>query len=86
MSNSRQFTPIKNNKLAQVIIAITIGTLGGLIFAILKLPLPWMLGAMVFVTVAAGIWHPSSSTFYAKAEHGRFHRSTAWKSIHTRAY
>ena len=44
---------IKNNKLAQVIIAITIGTLGGLIFATIKLPLPWMLGAMVFVTVAA---------------------------------
>ena len=53
MSNSRQFTAIKKNKLAKVIIAITIGTLGGLIFAILKLPLPWMLGAMVFVTVAA---------------------------------
>ena len=53
MSNSRHLTAIKNNKLATVVIAITIGTVGGFVFALLKLPLPWMLGAMVFVTVAA---------------------------------
>ena len=53
MSSSRHLTAIKNNKLATVVIAITIGTVGGFVFALLKLPLPWMLGAMVFVTVAA---------------------------------
>lgn len=44
---------IKNKKIVAVFIAILIGTIGGLIFAIIKLPLPWMLGAMVFVTIAA---------------------------------
>ena len=34
-------------------LAIAIGTAGGTLFALLKLPLPWMLGAMVFVTVAS---------------------------------
>ncbi|MDG1274067.1 MAG: AbrB family transcriptional regulator, partial [Alphaproteobacteria bacterium] len=42
-----------NNKIITVFIAILIGTVGGFIFAIIKIPLPWMLGAMVFVTIAA---------------------------------
>ena len=44
---------IKNKKIVAVFIAILIGTIGGFIFAMIKLPLPWMLGAMVFVTIAA---------------------------------
>ena len=44
---------MKNNKIIAVFIAILIGTVGGFIFAIIKVPLPWMLGAMVFVTIAA---------------------------------
>ncbi len=39
--------------LSPILIAVSIGTLGGLIFSILNLPLPWMLGSMVFVTGAA---------------------------------
>ena len=35
------------------LLAIVIGAAGGTVFALLKLPLPWMLGAMVFVTVAS---------------------------------
>jgi uncharacterized protein len=41
------------HKSGSVILAIAIGAIGGVVFAALKLPLPWMLGAMVFVTVAA---------------------------------
>jgi membrane AbrB-like protein len=36
-----------------VILAIAIGATGGALFAALKMPLPWMLGAMVFVTVSS---------------------------------
>ena len=36
-----------------LLLAIGIGATGGTVFALLKLPLPWMLGAMVFVTVAS---------------------------------
>jgi membrane AbrB-like protein len=41
------------HKHGSVFLAIAIGIVGGGVFAALKLPLPWMLGAMVFVTVAA---------------------------------
>lgn len=34
-------------------LALLLGFAGGLIFSMLKLPLPWMLGAMTFTTVAA---------------------------------
>ncbi|MBM85148.1 MAG: ammonia monooxygenase [Rhodospirillaceae bacterium] len=33
--------------------ALVFGAVGGTVFAILKMPLPWMLGSMVFVTVAS---------------------------------
>ncbi len=36
-----------------VILAIAIGTAGGALFAFLKTPLAWMLGSMVFVTIAS---------------------------------
>ena len=51
---------MKNNKIITVFIAILIGTVGGFIFAIIKVPLPWMLGAMVFVTIAAVSGVPST--------------------------
>lgn len=35
------------------LLALTLGTLGGWLFSLLSLPLPWMLGAMTAVTVAA---------------------------------
>jgi uncharacterized protein len=41
------------HKHGSMFLAIAIGAAGGGAFAVLKLPLPWMLGAMVFVTVAA---------------------------------
>ena len=42
---------MKNNKIITVFIAILIGTVGGFIFAIIKVPLPWMLGAVSGVPV-----------------------------------
>jgi uncharacterized protein len=36
-----------------IALAVAIGTLGGAIFKYLTIPLPWMLGSMVFTTVAA---------------------------------
>ena len=36
-----------------LVLALTIGAFGGLLFAFWELPLPWMLGSMVFVTIAA---------------------------------
>ncbi|MDC3080230.1 AbrB family transcriptional regulator [Rhodospirillaceae bacterium] len=36
-----------------LILALSIGTFGGLLFAFWTMPLPWMLGSMVFVTIAA---------------------------------
>ncbi len=36
-----------------MVLALAIGTAGGLLFAWLKLPLPWMMGAMVATTIAS---------------------------------
>jgi len=41
------------HKGGSMVMAIAIGAVGGAVFAAIKMPLPWMLGAMVFVTVAA---------------------------------
>ncbi len=41
------------HKHGSMFMAIAIGAAGGGLFAFLRMPLPWMLGAMVFVTVAA---------------------------------
>ena len=40
-------------KLWQIALALTIGAIGGYIFLQLRLPLAWMMGAMVFTTAAA---------------------------------
>jgi membrane AbrB-like protein len=37
----------------RILLALAIGTAGGFLFKALTLPLPWMLGSMTFVTVAA---------------------------------
>lgn len=37
----------------RLLLALGLGTLGGMLFAYLRLPLPWMMGAMVVNTVAA---------------------------------
>ena len=47
------FGSIKKKHLIAVLTAISIGSCGGFLFALIKIPLPWMLGAMVFVTIAA---------------------------------
>ncbi len=36
-----------------MLLALAIGTAGAVLFAVLRMPLPWMLGAMTFVTVAS---------------------------------
>ena len=38
---------------AKFLFALALGALGGAVFYMLQLPLPWMLGAMSFVTIAA---------------------------------
>lgn len=43
------------------LLALAFGVAGGLVFSLLKLPLPWMLGPMLFSSVAAVIGAPVSS-------------------------
>lgn len=43
----------KKNMLPRALLALAIGTAGGFLFAYLKLPLPWMMGAMVATTIAS---------------------------------
>lgn len=40
-------------RLLPFVLALALGTLGGWLFSLLRLPLPWMLGAMTAVTIAA---------------------------------
>lgn len=46
------------SSIARIALAIAIGAVGGLVFSRLGLPLPWMLGAMAFCTVAAVMGAP----------------------------
>ena len=41
------------SQLRALLPTLAIGTVGGTVFALLSMPLAWMLGAMVFTTVAA---------------------------------
>ncbi|WP_096435044.1 AbrB family transcriptional regulator [Alteribacter populi] len=43
------------NKIARFLETLTIGTIGGAVFAVANLPLPWVLGALSFVLVWQGI-------------------------------
>ncbi len=40
-------------KLVRLALSLLLGTLGGVVFFYLNLPLPWMLGSMAFTTIAA---------------------------------
>lgn len=44
--------------LGRIALALTIGAAGGLVFTKLTMPLPWMLGAMLFNTIAALLHAP----------------------------
>ena len=44
---------MSRRNLLGLVLAGAIGTLGGWVFFILALPLPWMLGSMLFTAVAA---------------------------------
>ncbi|HEM47074.1 MAG TPA: hypothetical protein ENO23_08520, partial [Alphaproteobacteria bacterium] len=46
------------SSIARIALAVAIGAVGGLVFSRLGLPLPWMLGAMAFCTVAAVMGAP----------------------------
>lgn len=48
------------SRLGRVILALGIGAAGGWVFALLTMPLPWMLGSMAFCTVAAVVRAPIS--------------------------
>ncbi len=49
---------MKTKNLLKIIFALAIGFLGGLIFYILTMPLPWMLGSIVFCLIASIIKLP----------------------------
>ncbi len=48
-----QPSPDRWGVLWRIAVALCLGTLGGSVFLVLTMPLPWMLGAMTFNTVAA---------------------------------
>ena len=52
---------MNNNRIARIALAIALGIAGGYTFNLLRLPLPWMLGAMTFNTVAALLRAPVES-------------------------
>ena len=45
-------------RIVRILLGLAIGTAGGLCFYNFKLPLPWMIGAMVFTTVASAAGLP----------------------------
>jgi len=49
---------LKDRVIARVVLALAIGVAGAMLFSWLKLPLPWMLGAMTATTVAALVGAP----------------------------
>jgi uncharacterized protein len=50
--------PSPGRRLGRIAFALGLGTLGGVVFNALTIPLPWMLGPMVFNTVAAVLRAP----------------------------
>jgi membrane AbrB-like protein len=51
----------------RILLALAIGSAGGLCFFLLKLPLPWMIGAMVFTTTASAAGLPLAFSFRLRA-------------------
>ncbi len=49
------------SSLLRVVLALAIGAVGGWVFTLLTMPLPWMLGSMAFCTVAAVMRAPISA-------------------------
>ncbi|UUX50548.1 AbrB family transcriptional regulator [Nisaea acidiphila] len=52
-SGSQATPETRQHVLRKALVAIAIGTAGGFLFAFLKLPLPWMMGAMVATTICS---------------------------------
>jgi uncharacterized protein len=57
--------------------ALALGICGGLLFQHLALPLPWMMGPMVFCTLAALLKAPVAAPPVIKAAHDDGHRRDA---------
>jgi hypothetical protein len=47
----------------RILLGLAIGAAGGLVFYFLQMPLPWMIGAMVFSTIAAAAGAPIAFSF-----------------------
>ncbi len=58
MARASRPSPSKSEAAAKTILALALGGLGGWIFYSLRLPLPWMLGALSFTMVAALLGAP----------------------------
>jgi membrane AbrB-like protein len=54
-------------RIVRILLALAIGTAGGLCFFETRLPLPWMIGAMVFTTIASAAGLPLAFSFRLRA-------------------
>ena len=54
-------------RIVRILLGLAIGTAGGLCFFFTHLPLPWMIGAMVFTTVASACGLPLAFSFRLRA-------------------
>ncbi len=54
-------------RIVRILLGLAIGTAGGLGFHYFRLPLPWMIGAMVFTTVASAAGLPLAFSFRLRA-------------------
>lgn len=54
-------------RIVRILLGLAIGTAGGLCFYLTNLPLPWMIGAMVFTTVASAAGLPLAFSFRLRA-------------------
>jgi hypothetical protein len=50
-------------RVVRILLGLAIGAAGGLVFYFLHMPLPWMIGAMVFSTIAAAAGAPIAFSF-----------------------
>jgi membrane AbrB-like protein len=54
-------------RIVRILLGLAIGTAGGLCFYFTQLPLPWMIGAMVFTTIASAAGLPLTFSFRLRA-------------------